>query len=195
MRKTFLCDESMIITIPIGSLKNIQDGQLMPENFHCVFRDNFKVFAVKGKPKPLGAAQAIAAVFLFTLGLISEDRLIIAFTVPSVLFLICGMLSFAAGKIPNMHVTKLSFSLNIISFFWSLVAFSFCMIGFHYPPPLFYDPPNTKQAQFFQGIVGLILTLVVFEGVMALYLIYWLSKAVCREHFNTLPIIMLKQEN
>lgn len=193
MRKTFLCDESMIITIPIGSLKNIQDGQLMPENFHCVFRDNFKVFAVKGKPKPLGAAQAIAAVFLFTLGLISEDKVIIAYTVPSVLFLICGMLSFAAGKIPNMHVTKLSFSLNIISFFLSLVVFSLCVVRFHDPPHTPYDPPNAKQ--FFYGIVGLILTLAVFEGVMALNLIYWLSKAVCREHFNTLPIIMLKQEN
>lgn len=59
MRKTFFCDESIVITIPLGSLKNMREGQLLPENFHCVFRDNFKVFAIKGKPKPLGVSSAL----------------------------------------------------------------------------------------------------------------------------------------
>uniref|UniRef100_A0A3B4GFU2 Uncharacterized protein n=1 Tax=Pundamilia nyererei TaxID=303518 RepID=A0A3B4GFU2_9CICH len=128
----------MIITIPIGSLRDLRDGQLMPEKFHCVFRDSYKVFA----------AQAIAGVFLFTLGLVQKNSpSVLLYTLPSILFVVCGMLSFAAGKFPNMHVTKLSFSLNIISFFWSVAAFSLAL---------------------------------------AIFLIYWLSKAVCREHFNTL---------
>ncbi|XP_032414645.1 uncharacterized protein LOC116717397 isoform X2 [Xiphophorus hellerii] len=190
MKKTFICNESMIITIPIGSLKNIREGQLMPENFHCVFRDNFKVFVVRGKPKPLGAAQAIAGVFIFALGWILPSMGIYNFTLPSVLFLISGMVSFAAGKCPNMHVTKLSFSLNIFSFFWSLVAFGFCVNIFNSRHP--FDPHHWRIAY---GIIGLVITLLVFECMMALFLIYWLSKAVCREHFNTLPIILLKQED
>uniref|UniRef100_A0A3P9QAX9 Uncharacterized protein n=1 Tax=Poecilia reticulata TaxID=8081 RepID=A0A3P9QAX9_POERE len=133
MRKTFICNESMIITIPIGSLKDIQEGQLMPENFHCVFRDNFKVFVIRGKP--LGAAQAIAGVFIFTLGFISSNIILIAFSVPSFLFLISGLVSLAAGKCPNMHMAKLSFSLNIISFFWSLVAFGLFVFFMIYSKP------------------------------------------------------------
>uniref|UniRef100_A0A3B4TRC8 Uncharacterized protein n=1 Tax=Seriola dumerili TaxID=41447 RepID=A0A3B4TRC8_SERDU len=127
MKKTFVCNESMIITIPVGNLRDAGAGQLMPERFHCVFRDSFKVFVVKGKPKPLGA--------------------------------------------------KLSFSLNIISFLWSIVAFSFSV--FHFL--------MTK------GICGLIMSLLVVENLLALFIIYWLSKAICREEFNTLPIILLKQ--
>ncbi|MEQ2309868.1 hypothetical protein AMECASPLE_002857 [Ameca splendens] len=188
MRKTFICDESMIITIPIGSLKNIQEGQLMPENFHCVFRDNFKVFAVRGKPKPLGAAQAIGGIFLVTLGLISSKPFTISYSIASVLFLISGMVSFAAGKCSNMHMAKLSFSMNIICFFSSLVLFSFCVADLN---SLSYEYPK----QLAKGIVGLFMTLLVFECMISLFLIYWLSKAVCREHFNTLPIIMLKQED
>ncbi|XP_054903811.1 membrane-spanning 4-domains subfamily A member 4D [Poeciliopsis prolifica] len=190
MRKTFICDESMIITIPIGSLKNIQEGQLMPENFHCVFRDNFKVFVVRGKPKPLGAAQAFAGVLIFTLGFISMDIRIIIFSATSIVFFFSGLASFAAGICPDMHVIKLSFSLNIISFFWSLVAFGFyvflCILDF-------FETDWTYK--FLNGIIGLIITLLVFECMMALFLIYWQSKAVCREHFNTLPIITLKQED
>uniref|UniRef100_A0A3B5MRR8 Uncharacterized protein n=1 Tax=Xiphophorus couchianus TaxID=32473 RepID=A0A3B5MRR8_9TELE len=164
MKKTFICNESMIITIPIGSLKNIREGQLMPENFHCVFRDNFKVFVVRGKPKPLGAAQAIAGVFIFALGWILPSIEIYNFTLPSVLLY-------------STFQTKLSFSLNILSFFWSLVAF-----GFH----VFH----ICILSFYMGITGLIITLLVFECMMALFLIYWQSKAVCREHFNTLVCVL-----
>uniref|UniRef100_A0A3Q4HI25 Membrane-spanning 4-domains subfamily A member 4D-like n=1 Tax=Neolamprologus brichardi TaxID=32507 RepID=A0A3Q4HI25_NEOBR len=157
MRKTFVCDESMIITIPIGSLRDLRDGQLMPEKFHCVFRDSYKVFVIKGKPTPMGnyfhAFNNLCVLLLQ--------------------FVVCGMLSFAAGKFPNMHVTKLSFSLNIISFFWSVAAFSLALVA--------------------QGISVLIMTLLVVENLIAIFLIYWLSKAVCREHFNTLPTVLLKQ--
>ncbi|XP_039475036.1 uncharacterized protein LOC120442521 [Oreochromis aureus] len=182
MRKTFVCDESMIITIPIGSLRDLRDGQLMPEKFHCVFRDSYKVFVIKGKPTPMGAAQAIAGVFLFTLGLVSKSEFVFIYTLPSILFVVCGMLSFAAGKFPNMHVTKLSFSLNIISFFWSVAAFSLALVFF---------PHHVSGVA--QGISVLIMTLLVVENLIAIFLIYWLSKAVCREHFNTLPTVLLKQ--
>ncbi|XP_041844281.1 uncharacterized protein LOC121641944 isoform X2 [Melanotaenia boesemani] len=179
MRKTFTCNESMIITIPIRSLKDVQMGQLMPENFHCVFKDNFKVFVTKGKPKPVGAAQATAGVFIIALGLLCRGFLI--FNLLSVLFVISGMLSYAAGTRPNIHLTKLSFSMNIISFFWSLAALCvFIIIIFPGPTEI-------------NGILGLIVSLLVVESMIALFLVYWLSKAICREHFNTLPTILLKE--
>uniref|UniRef100_A0A671W548 Uncharacterized protein n=1 Tax=Sparus aurata TaxID=8175 RepID=A0A671W548_SPAAU len=106
MKKTFVCDESMIITIPIGSLNDAREGQLMPEKFRC-----------------------------------------------------------------GVMIMSLYFFL-----FWSLAAV--CLCGLH----LLHD-----------GIRGLILTLLVVEKLMAVFLIYWLSKAVCRQSFNTLPIILLKQ--
>uniref|UniRef100_A0A8C4GS49 Uncharacterized protein n=1 Tax=Dicentrarchus labrax TaxID=13489 RepID=A0A8C4GS49_DICLA len=181
MKKTFICDESMIITIPIGSLNGAREAQLMPEKFQCVYKDSYKIFAINGKPKPLGAAQAIAGVFIVILGLIftpqtnrhiyDSDQIIVRiYSLPSVLFVVSGMLSYASGQSANMHVTKLSFSLNIVSFFWSIAAICMCI---------------------HQGINGLILTLLVVENLFALFLIYWLSKAVCRNHFNTLVFLKL----
>ncbi|XP_034731181.1 uncharacterized protein LOC117946863 [Etheostoma cragini] len=189
MMKTFACDDSMIITIPIGSLRDAGERQLMPEKFQCVYKDSYKIFVIKGKPKPLGAAQAIAGVFIVALGLIfSHLENTRFYTLPSILFVVCGMLSYAAGKSPNIHVTKLSFSLNIVSFFWSVAAVCLCMIDFHFSTKeSLYNPKVHK------GIKGLIMTLLFFEKLIAIFLIYWLSKAVCRQHFNTLPIILLKQ--
>ncbi|XP_059194609.1 uncharacterized protein LOC131975844 isoform X2 [Centropristis striata] len=188
MKKTFVCNGEMIITIPIGSLKDAAEGQLMPEKFQCVYRDSYKIFAMRGKPKPLGAAQAIAGVFILTLGLIftQTEDFTRFYTVPSVVFVVCGMLSYAAGQTPNMHVTKLSFSLNIISFFWSLAAGCLCLIGI-------LSQHNSQDFKVHEGIKGLIMALLIIEKLMALFLIYWLSKAVCRQDFNTLPIILLKQ--
>lgn len=60
MKKTFVCDGSMIITIPIGSLRDTGEGQLMPEKFQCVYKDSYKIFAVKGKPKPLGVSWILS---------------------------------------------------------------------------------------------------------------------------------------
>ncbi|XP_054478347.1 uncharacterized protein LOC129110183 [Anoplopoma fimbria] len=164
MKKTFVCDESMIITIPIGSLRDAGEGQLMPDKFQCVYRDSYKVFAIKGKPKPLGAAQAIAGVFILTLSLVfteTGDSTRI-YTLPSVLFVVCGILSYAAGQSPNMHVTKLSFTVNIISFFWSVAAVIICA--------MFLGPQqnSTNNKKLFEGIQGLILTLLVIEKLIAL---------------------------
>ncbi|XP_051813030.1 uncharacterized protein LOC127536491 isoform X3 [Acanthochromis polyacanthus] len=186
VRKTFVCDESMIITIPIGGL-GLREDQLMPEKFHCVFKDSYKIFVIRGKPRPLGAVQAIAGIFLFILGVSFADYITKMFTLPSVVFLVSGMLSYAAGKYSNIHVAKLSFSLNIIGFFWSLAAFCLNVLVFHFGPgPYPYPKLN-------EGVRGLIISLLVVENLIALFLIYWLSKAVCRSHFNTLPTILLKR--
>ncbi|XP_070767955.1 membrane-spanning 4-domains subfamily A member 4A [Enoplosus armatus] len=191
MKKTFVCDDTMIITIPIGNLRDAREGRLMPEKFQCVFKDSYKVFVIKGKPKPLGAAQAITGVFIVTLGLIFPKtfarEITWIYTLPSVLYVVSGMLSYAAGTYPNMRVTKLSFSLNIISFFWSVVAICICGLTFHYPLFMW------NNFQIYEGMKGLVITLLVIEKFIALYLICWSSKAVCRQHFNTLPIILLKQ--
>ncbi|XP_037836085.1 uncharacterized protein LOC112450845 isoform X2 [Kryptolebias marmoratus] len=176
MRKTFVCDDSIIITIPIGSLKSLREGQLMPENFHCVFKDNYK------------AAQAIVGVFLVILGFIGASSQMIC-TVPNVVFLISGMLSCAAGWYPNMHVMKLSFSLNIISFFWSLVGFALSLKLY------ITEHSYSHYNKLSNGINGLIMSLQLVESALALFLIFWSSKALCRDHFNSLPIILLKQDD
>uniref|UniRef100_A0A8D0CSE2 Uncharacterized protein n=1 Tax=Sander lucioperca TaxID=283035 RepID=A0A8D0CSE2_SANLU len=129
MKKTFACDESMIITIPIGSLRDAGEGQLMPEKFQCVYKDSYKIFKHK-----IMAASLILLMFVFLIIFSNACIIHAIFTLQ----------------------TKLSFSLNIVSFFWSVAAVCL-LISVPFP------------------------------------LIYWLSKAVCRQHFNTLPIILLKQ--
>ncbi|CAB1452106.1 unnamed protein product [Pleuronectes platessa] len=121
---TFVCNESMVISIPIGKLKDAGPADLLPEKFNCVFKDSYKIFA------------------------------------------------------------KLSFSLNIISFFWSVAAFTLSMIFFTSLRPYHLHNPG------FDGVNGVIMSLLVVECFIALFLIYWLSKAVCRQHFNTVPIIL-----
>ncbi|XP_046900230.1 uncharacterized protein LOC124483717 isoform X2 [Hypomesus transpacificus] len=152
MKDTFYSDEHMIIIIPLGSLKDAQEGQLMPENFHCVFKDVYKVF-LKGQPKALG-------------------------------FFLSGMLSYVAGQSPNMCVTKLSFSVNITSFFWSIVAFTLRAHHVSFA---------TDLEAVEKGIHIIIAALLIIEMFVAMVLIYWESKAVCRQHFNILPLLTLKQ--
>ncbi|RVE62602.1 hypothetical protein OJAV_G00158660 [Oryzias javanicus] len=123
MKNTFVCDESMIITIPVGTIQELQDGQLMPEQFYCVFNDHSKVLVIKGKAQPLGAAQAVFGLLLCALALIDYHSIIFVCTIPSIVFAICSGLSFAAGKCPNMIVAKLSFSLNILSLCLSFISF------------------------------------------------------------------------
>ncbi|XP_072317176.1 uncharacterized protein [Eucyclogobius newberryi] len=185
-RKTFMCDNSMIITIPIGSLRDAREGELMPEKFHCIFRDAYKVFALNGKPKPFGAAQAITGVFLLCLGLVFKNDFFLA-TIPSIVFVVCGILTYAAGQFPNMLVTKFSFFLNIVSFLWSIVACSLCIIWFvnHFG--------SSDASKMQKGLNGLILGLLAVEDLMAIFLMYWLSKAVCRDSFNSLPTVLIKQ--
>ncbi|KAI3360982.1 hypothetical protein L3Q82_013179 [Scortum barcoo] len=195
MKKTSACDESMIITIPIVSLKDARQGQLMPEKFQCVYRDFYKIFVIRGKPQPLGAAQIIAGLFIVILGLMFNEWPFyppyhpshhpLFFSLPSLVFVVSGALSIAAGQLPNMHVAKLSFSLNIISVLWSVAAI--CLYGF-WILRFLYWPVHELHV----GIMGLIVTLLIVETLIALFLIYWLSKAVCREHFNTLVCHFLK---
>lgn len=185
MANTFKSDDHMVITIPLSSINKGQEGKLLPENFHCVFKDVYKVF-LKGNPKALGTAQLTAGLLIITLGfLVSETWY---YTLPSVLFIISGLLSYAAGHSPNMSLTKLSFSLNIISLFWATAALVIwlCLLTCTLPPC------NYRQTE--NGIRGMIAVLTALELVVALILIYWESKAVCRDHYNILPVINLKHE-
>lgn len=61
MRYTFKPDDCMVISIPLGNLKNMRDGQLMPEKFTCIFKDAYKVF-LKGRPKELGVRTAFKCI-------------------------------------------------------------------------------------------------------------------------------------
>lgn len=42
------------------------------------------------------------------------------------------------------------------------------------------------NSQFYKAVHGLIWALMAFQTLMAVFLVYWLSKAVCRMSFNTL---------
>ncbi|XP_041726746.1 membrane-spanning 4-domains subfamily A member 4D-like [Coregonus clupeaformis] len=188
MKYTFQSDECMVITIPLGNLRDAQEGQLMPETFHCVFKDVYKVF-LKGQPKALGAAQLIAGVLVLILELLACGfPIIVLFTMrSSMLYVAAGMLTYAAGHSPNMCVVKLSFSLNIISCFWTVVPLGL------YTAKVFI-PLTWENQEVCSGIKGIVAVLLVIELVVAMVLIYWESKAVCRQHFNILPIVTLKQE-
>ncbi|KAK1806402.1 hypothetical protein P4O66_004921 [Electrophorus voltai] len=189
MRYTFATDDCMVITIPLGNVKTTQHGDLMPEKFSCVFKDVYKVF-LKGRPKALGVAQLTAAVFVLCLGgmLIHKSspdttQLNDAFyTIPSAVFIVCGILTYAAGLSPVMYVMKMSFIFNIIGLFWAITTFA-----------LFSIKVSSTNSMIV-GLRSVITVLHVLELVLAAILIFWESKAVCRAHFNTLPMITLKQD-
>ncbi|XP_047664323.1 uncharacterized protein LOC113634376 [Tachysurus fulvidraco] len=67
MRYTFKPDDCMVITIPLTSVRNAAEGQLMPDKFSCRFKDNYKVYQ-RGWPKALGVAQITTTVFILCLG-------------------------------------------------------------------------------------------------------------------------------
>lgn len=180
MRYTFFSDERMLITIPVGSFRDAQEGDLMPENFNCVFKDNYKVF-LTGQPKAVGIAQIIAGVLIQSLGLVVYRAMF--FTIPSILvFVLSGLFTYTSGRSPNMCVMKLSFSLNILSLLWSIMALVLCIY------------PFIIEEKVNKGILGIIAALLIIELIIALIVIYWESKAVCRQHFNVLPMITIKQE-
>nr|XP_057940512.1 uncharacterized protein LOC131137039 isoform X1 [Doryrhamphus excisus]XP_057940513.1 uncharacterized protein LOC131137039 isoform X1 [Doryrhamphus excisus]XP_057940515.1 uncharacterized protein LOC131137039 isoform X1 [Doryrhamphus excisus]XP_057940516.1 uncharacterized protein LOC131137039 isoform X1 [Doryrhamphus excisus] len=185
MRKTFVCDDSMIITIPIGRRTHGR-GHVMPREFQCVYRDTFKVFAIRGFPKPLGAAQCLTGLWLVILGLIFHQTGSVFHIFPNILFLLCGMLTFAAGHVPNMRVIKVSLCLNIVGFFWSVVAVCLSVTDYHL---------SQHFNKLHVAVKVTTVSLLVVENLTALFLIYRQSKAVCRQHFNTLPIIQLKHED
>ncbi|XP_016303380.1 uncharacterized protein LOC107659080 isoform X2 [Sinocyclocheilus anshuiensis] len=187
MRYTFKPDDCMVINIPLGNLRNMRDGQLMPEKFTCIFKDAYKVF-LKGRPKELGVAQLSIGVFVICIGsliALEYGPSHLVYTLPSALFIASGILTFTAGNSPFMPVVKLSFAFNIISLFWSIVAIVLCpILNEGHPGPI----------KLFVGLKVVISVLCGFELILALILIYWESKAVCRAHFNTLPLITIKQE-
>ncbi|XP_056618156.1 B-lymphocyte antigen CD20 [Triplophysa dalaica] len=192
MRYTFKPDDCMVITIPLGSLRNVGDGQLMPEKFTCVFKDAYKVF-LRGRPKELGVAQFFIGVFIICVGVLIPHRHyspILFFTLPSALFIVGGVLTCAAGSSPIMPVVKLSFIFNILSLFWALIGLVFCTMtlgGIRY-----YSEP--EEHNMYSGLTVVVCVLHGVELILALVLLFWGSKAVCRPHFNTLPLITIKQD-
>ncbi|XP_051999702.1 membrane-spanning 4-domains subfamily A member 4D-like [Xyrauchen texanus] len=193
MRYSFKPDDCMVITIPLGSIRNARDGQLMPETFTCVFKDAYKVF-LKGRPKELGAAQISIGIFVICVGtLIALEYGLshLMYTLPSALFIASGILTFAAGSSPFMPVVKLSFIFNIISLFWAIAALVICTfmnVGAS------HQNLSDSKNPMFVGLKVLVCILCGFELILALVLIFWESKAVCRPHFNTLPLITIKQD-
>uniref|UniRef100_A0A8C1WUB8 Si:ch211-269k10.5 n=1 Tax=Cyprinus carpio TaxID=7962 RepID=A0A8C1WUB8_CYPCA len=221
MRYTFKPDDCMVISIPLGNLRNTEDGQLMPEKFTCVFKDAYKVF-LKGRPKELGAVQLSIGVFIICIGsliTLEYDTSHLVYTLPSALFIASGILTFAAGNSPFMPVVKLSFIFNIISLFWSIAAIVLCSFlgeghwglnnrpdyntGVSYSKQVFghsselmlslsilllIDCHVFLQRNMFVGLKVVIGVLCGLELILALILIFWESKAVCRSHFNTLVI-------
>ncbi|XP_051575431.1 membrane-spanning 4-domains subfamily A member 4D-like [Myxocyprinus asiaticus] len=195
MRYTFKPDDCMVITIPLASIRNVRDGQLMPDKFSCIFKDAYKVF-LKGRPKELGTAQLSIGIFIICVGalMVQEYGLShLMYILPSALFIASGILTFAAGSSPLMPVVKLSFIFNIISLFWSIAAQVICHL-------IDSDTSHEKQnssgsmERMFVGLKVMVGILCGFELILALILIYWESKAVCRPHFNTLPLITIKQD-
>ncbi|XP_052435366.1 membrane-spanning 4-domains subfamily A member 4A isoform X1 [Carassius gibelio] len=196
MRYTFKPDDCMVITIPLGNLRNTGDGHLMPEKFTCVFKDAYKVF-LKGRPKELGAAQLSIGVFVICIGSLLTHEYgpsHLVYTLTSALFIASGILSFAAGNSPFMPVVKLSFIFNIISLFWSITAIVLCSLLGNVSWHLHDSPGNNTRDNMFVGLKVVIGVLCGLELILALILIFWESKAVCRSHFNTLPLISIKQE-
>ncbi|XP_026083643.1 membrane-spanning 4-domains subfamily A member 4A-like [Carassius auratus] len=196
MRYTFKPDDCMVISIPLGNLRNVRDGQLMPEKFTCVFKDAYKVF-LRGRPKELGAAQLSIGVFVICIGsliALEYGASHLVYTLPSALFIASGILTFAAGYFPIMPVVKLSFAFNIICLFWSITATVLCPILEEGHPGLPNSPDASGKIKVFWGLKVVICVLCGFELILALILIYWESKAVCRAHFNTLPLITIKQD-
>ncbi|XP_016328135.1 membrane-spanning 4-domains subfamily A member 4A-like [Sinocyclocheilus anshuiensis] len=181
MRYTFKPDDCMVISIPLGNLRNMGDGQLMPEKFTCVFKDTYKVF-LKGRPKELGAAQLSIGVFVICIGsLITLEYGLshLVYTLPSALFIASGILTFAAGNSPFMPVVKLSFIFNIISLFWSIAAIVLCPFLNEGSWDWYNSPEYNTRRNMLVGLKLVIGVLCGLELILALILIYWESKAVC----------------
>ncbi|XP_057689823.1 uncharacterized protein LOC130914557 [Corythoichthys intestinalis] len=189
MRKAFVCVDAIIINIPIG--KDSEGlGPVMPKEFQCVFRDSFKVFTYYGYPKPLGAAQFLAGVLIAILSGLNQTYVNLLVIFSNTPFLLGGMLTYAAGHVRNIRVIKVSFCLNIISFLWSIVLLCLTILNHN----LFQDV-TLQEFKSQTGMKATIGSLLAAESLMALFLILWQSKAVCRQHFNTLPIVQLKLED
>uniref|UniRef100_A0A3B1IZX2 Si:ch211-269k10.5 n=1 Tax=Astyanax mexicanus TaxID=7994 RepID=A0A3B1IZX2_ASTMX len=77
---------------------------------------------------------------------------------------------FLRGR-PKSLGMKMSFIFNIIGLFWAIAALAIC--------------PLTS----FTPVILVVLHALQF--ILAAVMIFWESKAVCRTHFNTLPITTL----
>ncbi|XP_047664460.1 uncharacterized protein LOC113634374 isoform X3 [Tachysurus fulvidraco] len=160
MRYTFKPDDCMVITIPLTSVRNAAEGQLMPDKFSCRFKDTYKVYQ-RGWPKALG-------------------------------FFVSGSLAIAAAQTPLMPLMKVSFVFNIISLCLGISLAIFVCVDISITH--FHGPPEFIQDRIEMGLIWIFLVLFLFEFLLSVILIHWESKALCRTHFNSLPMITLKQD-
>ncbi|KAK3515589.1 hypothetical protein QTP70_024617 [Hemibagrus guttatus] len=122
MRYTFKPDDCMVITIPLASVRNAREGQLMPDKFTCRFKDSYKLYQ-RGRPKALGVAQIATAVFILCLAGLFIDLhfigLVFIFMIPSILM-------------------KVSFVFNILGLCLAIIqaslAFVFMLGPYHFQP-------------------------------------------------------------
>ncbi|MGH0150960.1 UNVERIFIED_CONTAM: hypothetical protein FKN15_032356 [Acipenser sinensis] len=83
MAPTYTADDRIIITIPLGKLKDLQRGEkYIPETFSSTFSDSYKLF-LNGQPKALGMK------FSFALNIISSLWAAVA---------VCLTITFAANS-------------------------------------------------------------------------------------------------
>uniref|UniRef100_A0A3B3Q4A0 Si:ch211-269k10.5 n=1 Tax=Paramormyrops kingsleyae TaxID=1676925 RepID=A0A3B3Q4A0_9TELE len=169
---TFKCDDCIVTTIPLVKGDRGQSETLTPEKFHRVFKDSYKVFR-KGQPQALGTAQIVTGLLAITLFLAQIPLVphMMHYAMPTHLFVASGIVSYAAGHSSNMCVTRISFTLNIISLFCALTILRFwimrlCSLG---------PPWNFSVDKGFDMIIAIHLSL---QVVVTIVLIYWESKAI-----------------
>ncbi|KAG7318029.1 hypothetical protein KOW79_019064 [Hemibagrus wyckioides] len=187
MRYTFKPDDCMVITIPLASVRNAREGQLMPDKFTCRFKDSYKVYQ-RGRPKALGVAQIITAVFILCLGGLLINfyyyGFLYMFMIPSILYLVSGALAIAAAHAPLMPLMKASFVFNILALCLAIIMTCLtCLMTLE---------RYTYEIHTGLGVVMAVMHM--FEFLLSVILIHWESKALCRTHFNSLPMITLKQD-
>ncbi|GAA6068366.1 uncharacterized protein LOC113634374 isoform X1 [Tachysurus ichikawai] len=195
MRYTFKPDDCMVITIPLTSVRNAAEGQLMPDKFSCRFKDNYKVYQ-RGWPKALGVAQIATAVFVLCLeGMKTSFNdysfFLFLFTILNILFIVSGSLAIAAAQTPLMPLMKVSFVFNIISLCLAIIMAILMCVAISVEYPRFNGSPENGIDN---GLTWILLVLFLFEFLLSVILIHWESKALCRTHFNSLPMITLKQD-
>ncbi|KAK6471566.1 membrane-spanning 4-domains subfamily A member 12-like [Huso huso] len=192
MAPTYTADDRMIITIPLGKLKDLQRGEkYMPETFSCIFSNSYKLF-LKGQPKALGAVQILIGIVHLACCIVlyqqpHQSGSAIS-TVPSSVFIISGLLTVAAASTPDMCFMKFSFALNVISSLWAAVAF--CLIITLAANSS--NPPALEKT--IKGIEALIIIFHILELVVSGLTLHFESKALCRDYFNVLPVIYLEQD-
>ncbi|KAK1155427.1 membrane-spanning 4-domains subfamily A member 12-like [Acipenser oxyrinchus oxyrinchus] len=204
MASTYTADDRMIITIPLGKLKDLQRGEKYnPETFSSTFSDSYKLF-LNGQLKALGAVQILLGMVHLACCILLYQHAhpigSVMLTLLSIVFIISGLLTVAAASTPVMCLMMFSFALNIISSLWGAVAFCISIIfaatSFK-PPPCcqsIQPTPGSPVMMTIKGIEALIIIFHALELIVSGLTWHFESKALFRDSFNVLPVIYLEQD-